>query len=318
MRDYQIATLSNELIEAADGDSGSFMAAAEPLVNSAIENCGRRMSSAVYRDTSGYIARLSHTSGVTTSLTLLNVEDAVMFEVGQTLVASVQSDGTSLKTGTMAVTAVDRDGGVITVGTSGASLSPVLAVDDYLYIQGDATKKMAGLSAWIPVSNPGATSFFGVNRTVDIQRLGGVRHTASGAPIKEALIDLSIKIMRAGGRPDAVFVNPTDWGNLDKTLEASVIRSDTKMETGFSFRAIELVVPSGTVKVMADRDCPVGQGWMLEQKTWTLKTLRGAPRVLDRDGKFIRAATSDAYEVRIGWYGNLECRAPGRNGTVTF
>ena len=51
------------------------------------------------------------------------------------------------------------------------------------------TTKLSGLGAWLPSSAPGSTdSFFGVNRSSDATRLGGIRFDGSSLPLEEALI----------------------------------------------------------------------------------------------------------------------------------
>ncbi len=53
---------------------------------------------------------------------------------------------------------------------------------------------------------------------------------------------------------------------------------------------------------------------MLQLNTWTLETLNGAPRILDLDGnRMLRNSTADSYQIRVGYYGNMTCEAPGWN-----
>jgi len=58
---------------------------------------------------------------------------------------------------------------------------------------------------------------------------------------------------------------------------------------------------------------------MLQMDTWTLNSLGAAPHILDLDGnRMLREANNDAYEVRVGFYGNLSCNAPGYNSRVAL
>jgi hypothetical protein len=52
----------------------------------------------------------------------------------------------------------------------------------------------------------------------------------------------------------------------------------------------------------------------LQLDTWSLNSLDEAPHILDLDGNsMLREASADAYEVRVGFYGNVACVAPGWN-----
>ena len=59
---------------------------------------------------------------------------------------------------------------------------------------------------------------------------------------------------------------------------------------------------------------------MLQLNTWSLNTLGGAPQILDGDGvgTMLRVSNLDAYEVRVGMYGNIACTAPGYNCRVAL
>ena len=56
---------------------------------------------------------------------------------------------------------------------------------------------------------------------------------------------------------------------------------------------------------------------MLTMNVWKLYSLGKAPKILDTDGlKMLRESTSDAVEVRVGYYAQLGCRAPGFNVNI--
>ena len=53
--------------------------------------------------------------------------------------------------------------------------------------------------------------------------------------------------------------------------------------------------------------------------TWSLNTLGEAPMFLDLDNnRMLRESAADAYEVRMGYYGNVACNAPGYNCRVAL
>ncbi len=72
--------------------------------------------------------------------------------------------------------------------------------------------------------------------------------------------------------------------------------------------------PRGPIKIVPDQNCPSDTAFMLQMDVWKLYSLGKAPKILDTDGlKMLREAASDAVEVRIGYYAQLGCRAPGFN-----
>ena len=84
------------------------------------------------------------------------------------------------------------------------------------------------------------------------------------------------------------------------------------------FRALEVHGGTGPIKVVADMSCPSNVVWLLQMDTWKLYTSGPAPKILDEDGlKFLRQATSDGYEVRWGYRGNLACDFPGANVRIS-
>jgi hypothetical protein len=58
---------------------------------------------------------------------------------------------------------------------------------------------------------------------------------------------------------------------------------------------------------------------MLQLDTWSLNTLGEAPMFLDLDNnRMLRESAADAYEVRLGYYGNIACNAPGYNCRIAL
>jgi hypothetical protein len=56
---------------------------------------------------------------------------------------------------------------------------------------------------------------------------------------------------------------------------------------------------------------------MLQLDMWKLYSLGKAPKILDADGlKMLRESDADAVQVRVGYYAQVGCRAPGFNATV--
>ena len=75
--------------------------------------------------------------------------------------------------------------------------------------------------------------------------------------------------------------------------------------------------PTGSIKVVADRNCQTDRAYMMTWDTWEMRSLNKMPHILGLDGlDFLRQGTSDGYEIRVGGYFQLKCKAPGSNGVV--
>lgn len=324
VKDYALASIDNETLEASKSDKGAFMRAAQAEIDSAFRALGRSIASALYRSGSGAVGRAASYSTVT--VTLSSPGDITNFEVGMKVVknTSANGDGGTLQSGTSTITAIDRDAGTITASVDWATTHGAAAAGDYLYIQGDAQNasstrtKIAGLQAWIPTSAPSSTAFFGVDRSVDTTRLGGVRYDGSALTIEEALVNGVSRVATEGGKTDYIFMNPLDVRNLVNALGTKVMYTQHKVGD-IGFEGIKVACDTGPVTVMSDLNCPQGYAFLLQMDTWELASLGKAPRLLDSDGnRFLREASADAIEVRCGFYGNLICNAPGFNAVVTL
>jgi hypothetical protein len=229
---------------------------------------------------------------------------------------NLQDDGAS-----SVITAIDRTGGILTVNTAPFA---GIGVGDRIVPIGDYHNMASGLAEWIPVAAPTATPFFGVNRTQDTIRLGGCRYDGSGGNIDDAVINLSGIIAQNGGTPDVLLVSYQDWRALQIALGGQVryVQVPARGAKGeelakIGFQALEIMGAKGVIKVLPDDSCPVGLGYMLQLNTWVLATLGECPRILTRNNRdTLTVYNADSVEVRVGYYGQLGCSAPGYNGVV--
>ena len=330
VKDYAVVSVDNETLLAADGSEGSLLDVAKAKTDSALHALARTMGRDIYRSGTGAIGQIHASPSLGNTSIELVAGHAVNFEVGMRLKASA-TDGSALYDGVLEVTAVDRDGDVLTTSVAGTTGIPSLTADDFLYVEGDAANggsniKLSGLDAWIP-SSVSSSSFFGVDRTLDTTRLGGQRQSYANS-VQETIINAAVKTAREGGRPDACFMNPTDWAELALDLEGRATvagglgrrRYDaTESVASFGFSSLSIATPTGMVDVYADHNCPINVAYLIQLDTWKLKSLGPAPRMLDFDGlKGIRQSNEDGVEYRWGYYGNLLCTAPGYNCRVAL
>ena len=314
--DYSLASIQNETIEASKGNANAFMEAATVEIDGAIESATRSLAIACFGDGSGAIGQVLATTSSVATFTLKQIDDVTNFEVGMQLKLNATKTGSSGTLSTaVTVDGINRDTGVITLSASAS-----LTADHFIYQEGDYDAKIKGLNAWVPSSAPGSTdSFFGVNRSSDATRLGGIRFDGSSLPIEEALIGGASRVAREGGKPDVCFMNYSNFADLEKALGSKVSYVDVKASPEIGFRGILVHGPRGPIKVIPDQNCPKDVAFMLQMDVWKLYSLGKAPKILDSDGlKFLRDSSADSVEVRVGYYAQLGCRGPGYNVRIAL
>lgn len=340
---YQVVTITNELLEATKDDAGAFVDEAKLNMDTGFRNISNDLALDLFRNADGQRGQIGTLSSGT--ITLTDPGDIVNFEVGMTLVSyQINSGNYSQSTsGSIGyVIAVNRSTGVLQVaatqlGTTAASPTNWSATNfPYLAVQGDSVAatggvagstsnfvKVSGLSAWLNSNNITSTdSFWNVNRYSDPTRLGGIYFNGASESIEEALIDASSLCAREGGQPDVAFMNFTSWAALEKSLGAKVQYVDVKHdEADIAFAGIKIHAPYGPITVIPDRNCPATTCFLLQMDTWKFRSLGKAPHILTygMEGlEGVRVGTADSLEVRIGYYGNLVCNAPGWNARIAL
>jgi hypothetical protein len=323
---YGICTVDAETIQATKDDEGAFVRALKNEIDSMIDEMGHRLAAELYLDGFGALGQRSSAS--TNVITLTSAGDVKNFSVGMTVTASPNSNGSSPRTGGTTVAAVDEDTGTVTL-TSAAAITS-FADSDYLFAAAGAVAGtytpdnscVSGLGGWLPMTAPtvgGGDSWFGVDRAADVGRLAGWRVNATNNTIEENLLTLGTKIVRAGGKPDAILMSPANWANLVKSMGTKVLRDQGGTATA-GFEYVNFALPSGICKVYADPECPANRGYALEMKSWMLRYLGpGIPHVVMDDGlSSLRQSASDGVEIRGRYWGQLYCVAPGHNGVIAI
>lgn len=335
--DYQLVTITNELLEATKDNAGAFIDQAKLNLDTGFRNISNNLAQNLFASGTGSRGQIGSItksgSSTATTITLINSAQVVQFEVGMLLVVSA-TDGSSPSTDTVQLTAVNRSTGVLTGVSSttlASSLSANWAANGYLYVNGDIGASgasgtgsylaVSGLAAWLPLTAPSSgDSFWNVDRSVDPTRLAGVRFDGSSETIEEALIDAAALVAREGGQPDMCFTNFASYAALVKALGSKVQYVQVKHdECEIGWAGITIHAAYGPITVIPDRNCPAQTAYLLSMDTWKFRSLGKAPHILTYglEGlEGIRVGNADALEVRIGYYGNLICNAPGWNCVV--
>jgi hypothetical protein len=319
--DYSIATIGQEAALASDDEKGGFIDFMQSYVDWAVQAAANSAASALFRSGSGSVGQISSiTNGV---ITLTNPADVVQFGINQTLQANA-TDGGAPRAALGYVVARNVTSGTVTVSSvalGGSAGSPTSwTTNDFLLVQGDNNSKMSGLSSWLPSTAPASTdNFYGVNRSVD-SRLYGIYYNGAAQPIEEAIIDAAMLNRREKGRPKHFVTNFGSEAALIKALGTRRVVVDMQVDAELGFEGTKIQGPAGPIEVYADRNCQALTGWLLQMPTWKLCSLNAVPHIFLYGDKLemLRLANADASEVRVGYYANPVCSAPGWNSQVAL
>lgn len=310
------------------------MDAAKLQMDGGFRNLTNNIAFELFADGTGVRGTIASATGTGPYvITLSNVQQIVNFEVGMSLVNATITAGSVAINAAGAIgviTAVDRANGIITVATatntSWATAGNVLAVAGDLVAGAISTSTMLGLSglaAWLPRTSPtGTDSFWGVNRSVDPTRLAGLRYDASAFTIEEGMTNALAFMNREGAKPDLAILDFASYAALVNSLGAKVQYVQAMHdEVEVAFDGIKFQSAYGPITVLADRSCPPLTAYILTMATWKMRSLGKVPHILEygMEGlQGLRVGNADALEIRIGYYGNLICSAPGWNCVVTL
>jgi len=310
------ASVDGKLIEkCAAGDPAAFVDPLKDESSNLINSVSNVLAAQLYRTAGGALGKVS--SVTATTLVLTNPSDAVNFPVGMYVGADTVDGGGTVHSGSEPITKVDANTGILTA----AAWTDItgIAAGDFLFRHGTYDTCFHGQGSWVAKNASDVGTLLGVDRTVDVESLGGLRVSSSdvsGLPIEQKLQHGLMRCAIKGASPDKIFLNPVDYNDLIIELGSKVQYTEFKVGV-VGFGGVRMNGPTGEVMVVADRFCPVKEARINQMNTWKLLTTSGGtPKFLDLDGRVARAASSYAYSFRAGIFGNLICTAPGFNCVV--
>lgn len=316
-KNYKFAYLDDEILEATNGKENAFLDA-KVEVDGAISGLGNWLAVTMYRGSLGVVS--SDTTVGSTTLKLATPGDAFLFQGGQILKLSPNADGSSARTGSITVAAVNHDAGTITTSADIDAGISAAATGDYIFVDGTEGAVITGLDQWLPSVASTDTTWNNVDRTVDVARLQGHRISASGMSEEQALQEMASKILRFGGAPSHVFMNPERVKELTLGVgsKREYARVDVKGKASIGFQGFQVECGGKPITVLSDSNCPTDKAYMMQMDTWTLHSTGAVPRIYDRDGFMIRVIDDSSYQVRVAAFCELGCSAPGYNGVINF
>lgn len=325
VKDYNSISIDRMFMFQTAKDEYAFIEARTREVQGMLKQLVRSLAMGLYRGTGGSCGKIAAGGISSATITLDDLEEICNFAVGDVLVVGANNGDTStdtLRTGSLTVTSVDRDLGTITCSANITTGIPLAAAGDFLFKDGDFQASIAGLAAWAPATAPGSTdSFYGANRYPDVTRLAGVRVSAIGDPITEAIAKACSRLGREGAMPKQCFMSFAKMRDLILELNQKVEYEVTTPEDAtVGFKGVKFVSPNGTVTCYADHNCPNKKLYVTDvSAARLLYTGDDVPELQDEDGSLLcREPGSDGFEVRASYYANMCFLEPNQTANVTL
>lgn len=343
---YQRVAINLNLFTAAKKSNESIYQITKEF-DDGMKELGSKIERRLYRGKSGKIGQVASTTTVTgTTIVLTDKADAFNFQPGDKINVSTADGGGAVRTGgtlsgILTVLSVDEQAGTVTTAGANMSTEAGLASGDYIFQDGDYDACPNGLEDWLPVDSRTtklATSFNGLTRSQDPNRLGGiyVDGTAVSGDLNDIALKLAGDMSKYGAKPE-LWILPTDqltvlqqiWLAARIPYTPITVSASERMADGSILKISEIAsgmsaqVGPYRMKVIGTRHCPSNRMYMLEPSTWTLRyTGGGVPffATEEIEGSIMRLDTSGStapeVEAWLAAFCNLGCEAPGRNGVA--
>jgi hypothetical protein len=212
------------------------------------DTIGWELERQIFGSQTGYRGQIGSVSiGANTTITLKKITDAVFFRVNTVIVlaqvgggpgGAIRNAGTTNKA---TVNAVNTKTGVLTfTGQNFTTLFGTAVADDYIYRDGDAqsggTAKVAqGLEDWCPSTDPSATLYNGVDRSLNPSELAGVRYDGTLDQLETVFINARANYatqIGKGLKKGVFYIHPLYGAGMRAAYESKRI-VETSRETTY-------------------------------------------------------------------------------------
>jgi hypothetical protein len=334
---YSFFSITRQLIRRTKSKKAAIKAALERQAKGAIHMWKRRQGIYMFNTAVGGVGQVltaplgtatkaDLTTVVLTSsqIQLTQAVDMRHFTKGVNVEFSVDNTGSAgVRTmiAPLVVSSLNRDDGIITFAQPVLTLCPTFGgANDYIYFAGDYNSVFSGMGQWCPISAPSSTSFFGRDRTVDAQLLGGWRVNCKNKSMRAAAMTTAKVLHEIGAQPTHCFYSPNDFLNLQIELESAGALKTIKEPAaaingrvfGEPYEGISLMGPGGLIKCFFDINVPDNYAWMSQFDTWKFASMGDVPYFSNEDGNELRKEQdADAFEEQfVGDFQAYNAEAP--------
>ncbi len=349
MHQYGFVNLDNESLKRSIGNENAYVEIKGLEIDALIENLSNRLQHFLYLDGTGSLAQVGNAtqmpSFATSTMVLLNAENAVYFSQGDELTASLTtSGGTPRALGANGhgwfVIGVNLDAGTFQVGNAaGAAVNlndandgiPTAANSDWIQHRGDVQVAgtlygtvISGFQHFIPAVAPGAAdNCYGLNRSKMVDFLAGSRFDASSYPIEEGLLRGVNVVAKKGGTIEQIFLNYKHYSDLVSSIAArgmvNFLEVGPSDSPNIGFKGVQIIGANGSVDVLPDYACPSTLAAGMDIAKWEFISVGDPVTVMNSDGlEFLRNAASDGMQAYYYSYSNCVPRVPRDNINFTL
>lgn len=288
----------------ASQDDGAFLDLVTLETDGVITEHIDREGFDLFRTSAGIRGRRA--SLATNTIQMATIDDARNFKIDMVIGASPNADGSSPRTGTTTVTAVNLALGQVTVLSAAAITA--FADNDFLFNSGDVGTCMEGMESCTPLTSPTvAENFRGVDRSTYPELLAGSRlpsATSLNQTIEENFGQLGILVSTTGGKITDGILNPINFWAVVRRGNARVEMPSAGGDLTYGFERAMISTPAGTIRLWSDPDCPIDRGRLYNESSHYLRCLGPGGssefvHIINDDGNYnLRSTTADSVETR--------------------
>jgi hypothetical protein len=295
---YGVILIDGPSLQAAT-DDGAFLDLVTLETDTVITEHIDREAFDLFRTVSGTRGRRA--SAATNVITLATPDDARNFKIDMVVSAAVNADGSSPRTGTTTVTAVNLTAGTITLASAAAITS--FADNDFLFNNGDIGTCMQGMETCTPLVAPvPGDSFRTQDRSVFPELLAGSRLSSAvslNQTIEESIGQAAIAVNACGGTTNSAVLNPINFWAVVRRGNARVEPTSAGGEMKYGFETATISTPAGNIRIQSDPDCPIDRGRGFDDDSHYIRTLREFVHIINDDGNYnLRSVNADSIEAR--------------------
>jgi hypothetical protein len=282
-------------------DLGAYKRNVESEMKGVLTNFARSVGHSLYRDGRGVIGTVSAITAFVAqvaTITLTRRSDTKFFMNGQkyNVIASgalATPRGGDYVTSYLEVNAIDRVKGTLLVTRVGTNAVESTAPGDFIspitWYRNDGLERIKGLGAICPSTAPVlGDNFYGVDRSVDPQRLAGWRFDDATANPSQVALEDQIREMvvymasNGAGSELMAYANPQQVEKMLQRANGRMTYSEESRGEGefkYGYKYATIVTSYGDVKVYSDPDCPEERWYGMNDRSIKLGLLGDEPEV---------------------------------------
>jgi hypothetical protein len=158
-----------------------------------------------------------------------------------------------------------------------------------------------------------------VDRSDNVGALAGSRIDGAGGNPFETVKEAAALIKRNRGKCDTLWVNPTEYTELDNWVTSSQFYTQETDHPDIGIEGMMITSAAGNLKVHNSSAIPEDLGLLTRRESWLMRSLDGFPHMVDDDGQIWHLeATADAVQGRLRYYAQLGHLRPQDSCHITF